>query len=81
MKYVIACVLLLCLAGCGEPTAEQVQYMNQHLPAGCTIQDLGSYGYVEDVVVVKCNGKDVATTSYEIRHAKTHSNYSVVTMS
>lgn len=73
MKRVLPIIALLALCGC-DPTPEQEAKMKAALPAGCSIQDLGRYGNVSDVVVVWCNGRVTRTESYEISHGKTHDN-------
>lgn len=51
-KFVVVGVLALALAGCFEPTPEQIQNVNENLPEGCTLHDLGRYGQIDNLVVV-----------------------------
>ena len=48
------------LSGCNEPTADQIARARSVLPTDCQIFDIGAYGGVSDLIVVRC---DHATTT------------------
>lgn len=71
IRSISALALVLLLAGCGV-SPEQKMYVESHLPAGCTVHDLGSYGSIDMLVVVTCNGRQTTSTIGYNSHGKTH---------
>ncbi len=71
IRHVLAASALLLLAAC-TPSPEQVLKVKSVLPSGCVVHDAGSYGSIDQLVVVVCDDrKTVSTNTYE-RHGKTH---------
>ena len=64
----------LFLAAC-EPTEEQKQRVQDALPKGCKLFDLGKYGPIDRLVVVKCDG--FSTVSASISDTEQQGKYSV----
>lgn len=73
-------VALLCaamaLAGC-EPTQEEQRKVQDALPPGCTVHYLGSYGEIDNLVVVDCSNKRADAVNYQrtVWHGKTSQTY------
>jgi hypothetical protein len=70
-------IATLALTGC-DPSADEQAHMREVLPPGCTISDLGSYGDIDHVITVICDGRRTQTQSYEERHGKSHRDISSV---
>ncbi len=51
----------------GIPSAEEVQKLEQALPDGCVAHDVGSYGRIDNLLVIECDGRTV-TTTYTYMH-------------
>lgn len=64
MRKLIAIAALLGLAACG-PTPEERRAVQEQLPEGCTIHDLGEYGRYSHLTAIICNGRP--TTSLNFR--------------
>ena len=56
----------LLLAAC-EPTEEEKAKLKGTLPEGCTAHDIGSYGEIDNLIIVECTGQMV-TSSYSYLH-------------
>lgn len=82
LKLATGGVLVLSLAACGEPTAEQIARVNAALPEGCTLTDLGSYGSVQHLIVVNCVDRTVhtSTAQYIKSYGKTSASVAEVTV-
>ena len=66
----------LLLSAC-EPTADERAKLSNALPAGCDVYEVGSYGDIKSLVIVKCEGKTTTTAngSWTQSHGKTSSTY------
>ena len=63
------------------PSPEEIQNLRNALPEGCVAHDVGTYGKIDNMVVIECAGKDVTasyTYMYE-RHGKTSETDRAVT--
>ena len=49
------------------PTPEEVERLKNALPAGCAAHDIGSYGNIDNLVIIECEGRDVSA-SYTYMH-------------
>lgn len=63
MRTLIVVLAALSLAAC-EPTEKQKARVRGALPPECSLVDLGSYGDVDDLVVVTCGGRQARTLHY-----------------
>lgn len=79
MKWALVGLAALLLAAC-QPTAQQEARIKATLPAGCEVRYLGSYGDVEHVVVVLCDGRHTATTNYAEPVGKSEQRNTTVTI-
>lgn len=62
-KAILIALAALALASCSdEERAGQRLRIQQELPAGCEIRDLGSYANVPRVVAVICDGRSASAT-------------------
>ncbi|MNX90058.1 hypothetical protein D3C86_1220890 [compost metagenome] len=52
------------------PSAAEINTIRQSLPAGCEFRDLGSYGDINHVVAVICDGRKVSSISHIEYHGK-----------
>lgn len=57
----IAVIGLLLLAAC-KPTEEEKQNLMNALPDGCVANDIGSYGSIDNLIIVICEGRRVEAT-------------------
>ena len=73
----VGATVILCAC---EPTAEEQEKVQRVLPAGCSIHDLGSYGAVNHLVVVRCDGKPTQTGNFRLPHGRTSHTISIVTI-
>lgn len=63
MKMIaIASLSLLLLAAC-EPTEEQKTKLKNALPKGCVAHEIGSYGSIDQLIIIECTGREV-TAAY-----------------
>ncbi len=60
MKIAVVFFLGLLLAAC-DPTPEEIAKVRAALPPGCTVNDLGGYGEVRHLVVVRRDGRRTTT--------------------
>jgi hypothetical protein len=70
MRWLVLLSVLL-LAGC-DPTPEDKARVNEKLPAGCVLSDLGPYGDIHRVLVVACTGRIASVTGYTETETKTY---------
>ena len=49
------------------PSQKEIQNLERALPAGCTAHDVGSYGRIDNLIVIECEGRAV-TTAYTYMH-------------
>ena len=49
------------------PTPEEVEALERALPPGCVAHDVGSYGKLDNLLIVECSGREV-TASYSYMH-------------
>jgi hypothetical protein len=49
------------------PTPEEVERLKNALPAGCVAHDIGSYGKIDNLVIIECEDRDVSA-SYTYMH-------------
>lgn len=68
----IATVLLL--AAC-EPTEEEKTNLRAVLPEGCVIHDVGSYGSLEQLLVIVCDGRNVTNTGFYVTRSNGKQTY------
>lgn len=67
MKHLILLgATAMMLAAC-EPTEEQKAKLKGALPDGCVVHDIGSYGEIDNLIIVECSGHTV-TSSYSYLH-------------
>lgn len=66
MKYLILASLLF-LAACDDPTPEEKEKLKNALPEGCEMIDVGEYGSIDSLIIVKCDGRNVVAT-YGYKH-------------
>lgn len=55
------------------PSPDEIQNLQNVLPEGCTSHDVGSYGKIDNLVIIECDGRRVSasyTYMYE-SHGKT----------
>lgn len=52
---------LLFLAAC-KPTEEEKQNLMNALPEGCVVNDIGSYGSIDNLIIITCDGRQVEAT-------------------
>lgn len=65
-KIVLACAALLVLAAC-EPTEEERRNLKNALPDGCVAHEVGSYGSIDQLLIIECTGRHV-TSNYSYMH-------------
>ena len=51
----------------GIPSAEEVRNLERALPKGCVAHDIGSYGRIDNLLVIECEDRAV-TTTYTYMH-------------
>lgn len=62
MKMIaVALSAVLVLAAC-EPTEEEKSILKKALPEGCVAHDIGSYGTIDNLIIIECEGRRVTTT-------------------
>lgn len=61
LRIIAAVGAVLLLAGC-ESQEQQFKRIENNLPNGCKITDLGEYGRIDNVLVIQC-GNQTTTTS------------------
>ncbi len=49
------------------PSQEEIQNLERALPEGCVAHDVGSYGRIDNLIVIECEGRAV-TTTYTYMH-------------
>lgn len=63
MKKLFALIpVVLVLAAC-DPTPEERAKLDSVLPEGCKVYEVGSFGDIKSLVIVKCKGEDVTTAN------------------
>lgn len=60
-----------------KPSVDELNRIKQGLGEGCVFKDLGSYGKIDHVVMVQCEGKTATTTSSFDRHGKHSRDHNV----
>lgn len=65
-----ACVAVLLLLGACGPTENQKKAVQQSLPRGCSVLNLGQYGSINNLVVVICDGRPTTSTNYRENRGK-----------
>lgn len=56
--------LAVALAGCsGEPTPEERQKAADILPSDCRVYEVGAYGNIKNLVVVRCDGNPTTSAN------------------
>jgi hypothetical protein len=60
-RTLFAIGVVLVLAAC-EPTEEQKSNLKKALPEGCVAHDIGSYGTIDNLIIIECEGRRVTTT-------------------
>lgn len=65
-KLILAATALVLLAAC-QPTEEEKQNLKKALPEGCVAHDVGSYGSIDQLIIIECTGRKV-TASYSYMH-------------
>jgi hypothetical protein len=75
LLWMVALAPVVCLTAC-TPAERAVQekgerdLINEKLPRGCVMRDLGEYAEIRHVIVVTCKGSDTTTTSASWRCGK-----------
>ena len=67
-------VVIFVLEWANQPSTSEIMNIKQALPAGCEFKDLGSYGDINHVVMVRCEGKTVSAISHREQDGK-YSDY------
>lgn len=44
------------------PTQEEIQNLDRALPEGCIAHDVGSYGKIDKLIIVECEGSRVTSS-------------------
>jgi hypothetical protein len=62
-----AIVIIVVVAGAVDkqaaiPTQEEIQNLEDALPEGCIAHDIGSYGKIDTLIVVECEGSQVTSS-------------------
>jgi len=65
-KIAIAAAALLILAAC-QPTEEEKQNLQKALPEGCVAHEVGSYGSIDQLLIIECTARHV-TSTYSYMH-------------
>ena len=65
-KIALATVALLILTAC-QPTDEEKQNLKNALPEGCVAHEVGSYGSIDQLLIIECTGRHV-TSTYSYMH-------------
>lgn len=65
---VLAGLAALALAGCDSPEDARAR-VNSQLPAGCQLKELGSYGRIDSLVIIICDGTKTAALNYTESHS------------
>lgn len=63
MRTIALAALAIMLAGCDDQRPAQLTRIQSGLPKGCLIRDLGSYGRLDAIMVVVCDGRQTTTTT------------------
>lgn len=66
----LVALLVVIIEWFNQPSAAEINTIRQNLPAGCEFRDLGSYGDIDHVVAVICEGRKVSTLSHREQHGK-----------
>lgn len=66
-KLLTAAAAALLLTGC-NPSPEQRARVNSQLPPGCTIRELGTFGSIENLVAVICDGRSTKALNFTETH-------------
>lgn len=62
MKFALIGLALLTLTACNEEErAKELKAIQQSLPKGCAIMDLGRYGEIDNVLAVYCEGQSTVS--------------------
>jgi hypothetical protein len=74
MKKLIV-IATLALAGCNEESrAYELDKINDRLPKGCAVADVGGYANISHVLVVVCDGAKTISTNTSWVSGKTTQN-------
>lgn len=65
-KIILASAALLVLVAC-EPTEEEQQNLRNALPEGCVAHEVGSYGSIDQLLIIECTARHV-TSTYSYMH-------------
>lgn len=65
-KFMLAAAALVVLAAC-KPTEEEKQNLQKALPEGCVAHEVGSYGSIDQLLIIECTGRHV-TSTYSYMH-------------
>lgn len=60
-RTLFAISAVLVLAAC-EPSEEEKGNLKKALPEGCVAHDIGSYGSIDNLLIIECEGRRVTTT-------------------
>jgi hypothetical protein len=55
--------IVIALTGCKVDPERDAERVKASLPEGCTIFDLGPYGEIESLIMIKCDGRDTVSTN------------------
>lgn len=77
MKFAVLIFAALFLAAC-DPTQAEIEKVRAAMPPGCTLTDVGDYGGVRHLVIVRCDGRRTSTQSYQQQSGKTSYGVAIV---
>ena len=71
-RALFAICAVLVLTAC-KPSEEEKGNLKKALPEGCVAHDIGSYGSIDNLLIVECEGRRVTTTYSHMhqQHGKT----------
>jgi hypothetical protein len=72
-RAILMVVIAAALAACHDEEGER-RRLQASLPAGCTFQDLGSFGAARQVLVVTCDGRATRSTTSTTSSGKSSSD-------
>ncbi len=66
----VVAAIVLFVEWVSQPSAAEIQNIQRNLPAGCQFHDLGSYGDINHVIAVTCDGRKTSANSHIEYHGK-----------
>lgn len=56
----LACAIYYSFVRYDGPSPEEIQNLENALPDGCVSHDIGSYGKIDNLVIIECNDRKVS---------------------